>query len=98
MLKSAKGSITFQPNAISWSYRGRGRDARKRMNRQMKKNVFRENQTMGGSHGPSHPPKNSVTIMAEISVTPRYSPTKNMPNFIPEYSEWNPAMSSLSDS
>ena len=53
---------------------------------------------MGGSTGPSQPPKKRIVISEEISVTPRYSPTKNMPNFMPEYSEWNPATSSLSAS
>ena len=45
-----------------------------------------QNQTAGGSQGPCQPPKNSTVIMAEIRMTPRYSPTKNMPNFMPEYS------------
>ena len=39
-----------------------------------------------GRPGPSQPPKNSVTISAEMSVMPRYSPTRNMPDFMPEYS------------
>ena len=30
---------------------------------------------MGGNTGPCHPPKNSVTIIIEISVIPMYSPT-----------------------
>ena len=33
-------------------------------------------------------PKNSVTINAEMVTIPMYSPTKNRPNFIPEYSMW----------
>jgi hypothetical protein len=58
------------------------------MNRQMKNAVLKKNQKAGGrKEGPSHPPKNNVTISEEISVTPIYSPTKNIPNFIPEYSE-----------
>ena len=60
---------------------------RSKMNNEMKKNVLSRNQTIGGSTGPSQPPKNNTVISAEISVTPRYSPTKNMPNFMPEYSE-----------
>ena len=31
-------------------------------------------------------------------ITWTYSPRKNMPNFIPEYSVWKPPMSSCSDS
>ena len=46
------GSITFQPKAISWSYRGRGSDARRRMNMQINTNIFIKNQTMPGSTRP----------------------------------------------
>lgn len=57
------------------------------------------NQTMGGrKENPIQPPKNKVVISAEMSVMPKYSPTKNIPNFIPEYSEWYPATNSLSAS
>jgi hypothetical protein len=59
------------------------------MNNPIKANVFMKNQATGGrKEGPSHPPKNIVVVMAEISVIPRYSPIKNIPNFIPEYSAW----------
>src|SRR5690349_22967325 len=69
------------------------------MNRPMNKNVFRKNQAHGGRNdGPSQPPKNSVTVIADIRVMPRYSPMKNIPNFIPEYSAWYPAINSLSAS
>ena len=54
----------------------------------MKNSVLRRNQTQRRQPRAQPPPKNSVTISAEISVMPRYSPTKNMPNFIPEYSVW----------
>jgi hypothetical protein len=58
------------------------------MNRPIKANVFNTNHTKGGrKSGPSHPPKNKQTVRLEINVMPRYSPTKNIPNFIPEYSE-----------
>ena len=88
MFSNTRGNNTFQPTSISWSYLGRGRDALIRMNMQMKNAVFRKNQKAGGRKaGPSQPPKKSVAISAEIRVTPIYSPTKNIPNFIPEYSE-----------
>jgi hypothetical protein len=88
ILSKDKGNNIFQPNSINWSYLGRGNEARSRINTQMKKKVFRRNQKTGGrKSGPSHPPKKSVEIIADINVTPRYSPTKNIPNFIPEYSE-----------
>src|SRR3954464_9819280 len=65
----------------------------------MNANVFIKNHSHGGKKdGPSQPPKNIVVVIAEMSVIPKYSPMKNIPNFIPEYSEWNPAMSSLSAS
>jgi hypothetical protein len=83
-----RGNKIFHPSSISWSYLGRGNEARRSMNTQMKKNVFNRNQKTGGrNEGPSQPPKNRVAIIAEMRVTPRYSPTKNIPNFIPEYSE-----------
>src|SRR6478735_3347625 len=93
----ATGNNIFQPYSMSWSYRGRGNEARSKTKNRIKTNVLRVNQTSGGRNpGPSHPPKNKVTTIAEISVMPRYSPIKNIPNFIPEYSEWKPATSSLS--
>src|SRR5208283_5427924 len=93
-----RGNITFQPHDINWSNRGRGRDARSRMKKQINRNVLSRNQAMGGSAGPSQPPKKRMLISEEIRITPRYSPTKNMPNFMPEYSEWKPATNSLSAS
>ena len=48
--------------------------------------------------GPSHPPKNNVTAIAEMTTTWMYSPRKNIANRIPEYSVWNPATSSVSAS
>ena len=89
ILSNETGNSTFHPSSINWSYLGRGKDARSKMNTHIKKNVLNKNQNTGGRNaGPSHPPKNSVEMMADISVIPMYSPTKNMPNFIPEYSEW----------
>ncbi len=64
----------------------------------MKKTSLTRNHSSGGNTGPSQPPKNSVTIIAEMRRMPRYSPTKNMPNFMPEYSVWKPAISSFSAS
>ena len=58
------------------------------MNIIMKNAVFSANQMKGGNHGPFQPPKNSVTISAETVTIPMYSPTKNRPNFMPEYSMW----------
>ena len=68
------------------------------MKNKTKKLVFSKNHTIGGKKGPCHPPKNKVTIIAEINNTPRYSPIKNMPNFMLEYSVWKPAAISCSAS
>ena len=88
IFRSTRGRSTFQPTSISWSYLGLGRAALISMNKQIKIAVLKKNQNAGGKNeGPNQPPKNNVTIRVEISVTPRYSPTKNIPNFIPEYSE-----------
>ena len=82
------GNNIFHPTPINWSYRGLGSDARRSMKKHIKKPVFRKNHTKGGKkEGPSHPPKNNMVMSEDKSVTPRYSPTKNIPNFIPEYSE-----------
>src|SRR3546814_17106365 len=69
----------------------------------MKTRHLSENQTIDSHghlsrNGPLQPPKNSTTVMAETSTMPTYSPTKNMPNFMPEYSDWKPAASSDSAS
>jgi hypothetical protein len=86
-LISVRGSMNFHPNDISWSYRGRGMAARRRIKKQIKANDLIKNQINGGRNaGPSHPPKKIVAIMHEIRISPRYSPTINMPNFMPEYS------------
>mgnify|MGYP000685688713 CR=1 FL=1 len=46
----------------------------------------KDSQGMCSRKGPCQPPKNKVTRRAEISTMPIYSPTKNMPHFIPAYS------------
>jgi hypothetical protein len=57
------------------------------MKKQIKMNVLKKNQNIGGRKpGPNQPPKNRVVIMEEMRIRPRYSPNINMPNFIPEYS------------
>src|SRR2546425_3397083 len=71
----------------------------------MKKNTstpsFAKNQmnlSESGSQGPFHPPRNSVTAIEQIVMMFEYSPRKNSPNFMLEYSVWNPATSSDSAS
>src|SRR5262245_65550265 len=56
------------------------------------------NLSESGSHGPFQPPRNNVTAMHEIEITLANSPRKNSPNFMLEYSVWNPATSSASAS
>ena len=88
IFNSDKGKRIFHPSDNNWSYLGLGKDALNKIKNSIKTNVFIKNQTTGGRNaGPSHPPKNKVTVNAEISVIPKYSPTKNIPNFILEYSE-----------
>src|SRR4051794_1992583 len=83
----ASGSMYFQPQAINWSKRGLGKAARNKMNRQMNTRVLMPNHIAGGRTGPNHPPQYKSEMAAETRVTPMYSPTKNIPNFILEYSE-----------
>ncbi len=88
MFKSDSGSRYFHPYDKSWSYRGLGSDALIRIKIHIKTNVFIRNHTTGGRKPhPSQPPKNKAVVMADTSVMPAYSPTKNIPNLIPEYSE-----------
>jgi len=86
--KIDNGKRNFHPYDINWSYLKRGNEARSKMKIIMKANILIKNQTTGGrKSNPSHPPKNKAVINDEINVIPKYSPTKNNPNFIPEYSE-----------
>ncbi len=59
----------------------------------MKKKVLSANQRnpshgSRSTNGPCQPPKNSVVSSADTNTMPTYSPTKNIPNFMPEYSVW----------
>tara|TARA_B100000519_G_scaffold36905_1_gene26827 strand:+ start:328 stop:504 length:177 start_codon:yes stop_codon:yes gene_type:complete len=57
------------------------------MKNAMNPNAFTANQTIGGRKaGPSQPPKNKTVIKEDIKTKPIYSATKNIPNFMPEYS------------
>src|SRR5262245_26924646 len=51
-----------------------------------------------GAHGPSQPPKKSVTASAESTITFTYSAIWNRPQRMPEYSVWYPPTSSVSAS
>src|SRR3954451_13741577 len=71
---------------------------------QMKKNrqmqIFRMNQSgpSCGSrpNGPSHPPRNRMEVIALMRIMFAYSPRKNSPKLMDEYSTKNPA--TISDS
>src|SRR5262249_691267 len=56
------------------------------------------NLSESGRNGPFQPPRNSVTAMEQITIMFMYSPRKNSPHFMLEYSVWNPATSSASAS
>ena len=87
MFNNVNGNKSFQPISINWSYLGLGKAALNSIKKAMNIAVLNKNQNIGGRKaGPSQPPKNIVAMRAEIKVMPRYSPTKNNPNFIPEYS------------
>ena len=53
----------------------------------MNANTFTRNHTRGGSHGPIQPPKNKTVIIGGDQCDAKVFPTKNIPNFMPEYSE-----------
>src|SRR5712692_5865381 len=48
------------------------------------------------TNGPRQPPRNSTAVSAPTVKACKNSATKNMPNFMPEYSMWKPA--TISDS
>src|SRR5690606_41949510 len=64
------GRQNFQLNAMTWSYRGRGIEARSRMKIMTKKQVLSANQKNGicgrMPNGPCQPPKNRDTSSAEM--------------------------------
>src|SRR5262245_3513167 len=71
------------------------------MKKKMRSESFAKNQrnlSESGSQGPFHPPRNSVVAMQQIESTFANSPRKKSPNFMLEYSVWNPATSSASAS
>ncbi len=49
-------------------------------------------------NGRLQPPRKRTVMRKLTVITCRYSPRKNMPNFIAEYSVWNPPTSSCSAS
>src|SRR6266545_2149226 len=71
---SANGISSFQPRSMSWSYRKRGRVARNHTNTNRKIISLAKNQISGhtqsgpNSVGPLGPPRNSVTMMADIVI------------------------------
>src|SRR6185312_277824 len=102
MYVNAVGSMTFQPSAMSWSYRKRGSVHRTQMNTNTKNRIFAQKNpnvssvfssvcgaTLSQSvNGMSQPPKNSVDISALAVITFAYSAMKNIENFIALYSAW----------
>src|SRR5580765_4325475 len=56
------------------------------------------NLSESGRNGPFQPPRNNVTAIEQMVMMLAYSPRKNSPNFMLEYSVWNPATSSDSAS
>src|SRR5436309_6212058 len=109
MFPSAKGSITFHPKRMSWSYRRRGSVARSQKNRNKKPYTFTVNQAtpsiqarLAGSRVPGYgawyPPRNRTEAMQETRIMFAYSAMKKKAKRIPLYSVIQPATSSLSAS
>src|SRR5678816_1965765 len=95
----ASGRSSFQPSAMSWSNRNRGRVQRTQMNTKMNTRVLAVNTNIVSSdlyqrgstwsqrvNGISQPPKKSVAIIADEVITLAYSAIKNIENFIELYS------------
>ncbi len=101
-----RGISFFQPRSMSWSYRSRGRAARSHTNTNRKTMVLPRNHRIGHSQyrwamcgiGPSGPPKNRVTVMADMVMVFMNSARKNRAKRIDEYSVTNPPTSSESAS
>src|SRR5690606_14213326 len=104
------GISTFQPNAISWSYRTRGSEARTQTKKEKTSTSLMKNQSIGHQpvfapshseigHGARQPPRNSVIEIAETVNMLMYSASMNRANFSDEeYSVWKPPTSSPSPS
>src|SRR5262252_8877696 len=93
---SETGISTFQPNAISWSYRIRGSVPRSQMKQNSRIPTFARNHSSGTQpvfapghteigHGARQPPRNSVVASAATVVMLMYSARKNSANFSDEY-------------
>src|SRR5262245_33934144 len=96
MLITASGRNTFQPIFIRMSYFSRGivQRTQTKMNSRIV-TLIRKNSAdstkpchVAGSlyQGMSHPPRNSVTTIADIVPMAMYSAMKKSANFIDEYS------------
>jgi hypothetical protein len=85
------GKITFQPICISWSNLYLGKIALTNINKNAIATVFMANTNSPKikSHNKKvdQPPKNKITIKADISIMLPYSPRKNIANRNPEYSK-----------
>ena len=104
-LKSASGSMTFQPRDISWSKRKRGRRPADPEEEEQEERGLREEGDqlhepgrLRPEKGTSEPPRKKVTVRQAMTIMAQYSPRKNRANFIEEYSVWKPPTSSGSHS
>src|SRR5918995_847710 len=110
MYARASGMRTFQPSAISWSYRKRGRVQRIHITKKIQNITLRKKNpevamvwstppvSSQWVNGMSHPPKNRVVTMAHTVTTFEYSAMKKKENFMALYSVWYPAINSDSAS
>src|ERR1044071_6805491 len=90
----ANGNRNFQLNAITWSYRKRGKVPRTQMYKNKKNRIRSANQNSGSTacksggpnSGPFHPPRNSNEARHATVIMFAYSAMKNMANFMALYS------------
>jgi hypothetical protein len=88
---SVTGINTFQPRRIIWSYRYLGKVALNHKNKNATTESFAKNQNTPGSqlnggksNGEFHPPKNRITVNADIISIFAYSARKKAAKPIPE--------------
>lgn len=87
-----RGSITFHPKDINWSYLNLGTLARTHTKRKIIKKNFKEKKKAScsfenqKSKGTCQPPKNIITQRILIRIIFAYSAIKKRTNKIPEYS------------
>src|SRR5690606_11278920 len=103
------GMSSFQPRAMNWSYRSRGRVLRSHTKTNSTTHTLITNHSSGhqpefaplhnvNGHGACQPPRNRVVASAETVTMLTYSASMNIANRSDEYSVWKQPTSSPSAS